>query len=583
MSAFGITLLTLITAYGNYDLKIFLGYFTHPVIFLLNLLPILLFELLLYFITGRAWISFLTTSAVFVTASVGNYFKLLFRDDPFMFTDITAISTAMGVAGNYDISIDIRVFVDIVCIIFGTLFLFLFVRGRLKPSGRIAGTVLMLACFYPVGKLMLNDSVYTNTAANSEYINIWSSTQTYISKGFVYPFFHSANNAFDIKPDSYDKNEVEALLAQYENSDISEDRKVNIISIQLEAFSDFTKMGVEGISPDVYELYHQIEDESYHGTLVTNIFAGGTVDTERCFITGFSELRDFRRSTNSYMWYLQDQGYFTTGSHSCYCWFYNRLNINEWLGISSYHYQEDYYGALCNDGIAYDDIMIPEILSIYYNDILDSSPVFSFNVTYQGHGPYGTNWLQFGDGYWDAENCTDETWYIFNNYLGSVKNTSENLWDMLSELRDDDTPVVVVLYGDHKPWLGDGNSAYIELGVNLDTSTEDGFYNYYSTDYVFWANDAAKAITGNDFTGEGETISANYLMNLLFEQLGWEGSGYMKYTDELRQIVPVVNTKGYYMENGQITTDLSESAAQAVEQYKNVEYYMRNNFLYEDK
>ena len=57
----------------------------------------------------------------------------------------------------------------------------------------------------------------------------------------------------------------------------------------------------------------------------------------------------------------------------------------------------------------------------------------------------------------------------------------------------------------------------------------------------------------------------------------------MKYTDELRQIVPVVNTKGYYMENGQITTDLSESAAQAVEQYKNVEYYMRNNFLYEDK
>jgi hypothetical protein len=283
------------------------------------------------------------------------------------------------------------------------------------------------------------------------------------------------------------------------------------------------------------------------------------------------------------MWYMQQQGYYTTGSHSCYHWFYNRLNVNQYLGISDYHYQEDYYGALCGGGIAYDDIMLPEVLSLYYDALQGDQPVFSFNVTYQGHGPYGTSYLTYGDGYWDSEGCTDETWYILNNYLGSVENTSENLWNMLNELRDDDEPVVVVIYGDHKPWLGDGNSAYIELGVNLDTSTEDGFYNYYSTNYIFWANDAAKAVTGCDFTGEGETISANYMMNLLFEKLGWEGNGYMKYTNDLKQILPVINTNGYYVENGQVTTSVSQEAAQAIEQYKNVEYYLRNNFLYEDK
>lgn len=53
----------------------------------------------------------------------------------------------------------------------------------------------------------------------------------------------------------------------------------------LEAFADFSRFtGVEGVDwESAYGTYHALESESYTGNLITNIFAGGTVDTERAF------------------------------------------------------------------------------------------------------------------------------------------------------------------------------------------------------------------------------------------------------------------------------------------------------------
>ena len=59
----------------------------------------------------------------------------------------------------------------------------------------------------------------------------------------------------------------------------------------------------------------------------------------------YSDLGSFRSPTNSYAWYFRDQGYYATGSHSCYAWFYNRENINANLGLEDYKFVENYYGS----------------------------------------------------------------------------------------------------------------------------------------------------------------------------------------------------------------------------------------------
>ena len=80
----GIGFLSLLLAFGHYRWEIFTGYFVHPQIALLNILPVMLLMVLLYCFIGRAWIAFLGTAVPVLAASVGNYFKLLCRDDPFL-------------------------------------------------------------------------------------------------------------------------------------------------------------------------------------------------------------------------------------------------------------------------------------------------------------------------------------------------------------------------------------------------------------------------------------------------------------------------------------------------------------------
>ena len=137
--------------------------------------------------------------------------------------------------------------------------------------------------------------------------------------------------------------------------------------------------------------------------------------------------------------------------------------------------------------------------------------------------------------------------------------------------------MVLVLFGDHKPWLGDGNSVYKELGINLDTDTEEGFYNYYSTPYLIWANDAAKETLDNDFNGEGPTISPAYLMNQLFELCGWDGPAYMKLMDALRPTLPVVNTDGYYVTADGFTDELTEAQERALSNVHQMADFRRSN------
>ncbi|WP_045628243.1 hypothetical protein, partial [Lacticaseibacillus paracasei] len=68
---------------------------------------------------------------------------------------------------------------------------------------------------------------------------------------------------------------------------------------QLEAFQDFSKWSDLEIDPSVYAGLHQVASEGMAGQLTTTIFGGGTVDTERKVLTGFSELSPINGMTNS--------------------------------------------------------------------------------------------------------------------------------------------------------------------------------------------------------------------------------------------------------------------------------------------
>ena len=67
-------------------------------------------------------------------------------------------------------------------------------------------------------------------------------------------------------------------------------------------------------------------------------------------------------------------------------------------------------------------------------------------------------------------------------------------------------------------------------------------------------------------------------MDELFRQCGWTGPAYMQAVRACGQAVPVMSVAGLYLQDGDVTSLLSEENQKLVRQYRCLEYYERKNF-----
>ena len=575
----GIVSLFLCSAYlEEIGWEMFLSYLHEPLILLLNILPCVLLVLLFYFATGRAWAAFTFPALIIFVLSVINYYKIRIRSEAFIASDLTLIGETAGIISNYRLEITGRVILTAAVFVLGILFAVFLMRGVLKNKKvRLIGSgAVAVVCAILYMTVYTGSGVYNAAVNDTAEFNKWSELELYVSKGFVYPFLHSVQDAFPSPPEGYDSDMAGEILEEYPDSDIPEEKKVNVIAVMFEALTDLSEHPEVPVYSQVYEPLHLLEQESLHGHIISNTFGGGTVDSERNFLTGYTHTENYRAATNSFVYYLRQQGYYAQGLHPGDGWFYNRQNVERYLGMEDYYFLEDF-----SDSNRSDEFFFSKLTELY-NERDKDTPYFNFSVTYQNHGAYDSK--STGDIAWlDGQGLSRSSYNILNNYLQGVADTTERMYDFVDSLRDDPEPVVVVFFGDHIPWLGDGNSVYHELGINIDLSTEEGFLNYYSTPYIIWANDAAKEATGGDFTGEGQDVSACFLMNLVFQECGWEGDRFMAMNRELMETVTAVNTGSkLYIVEGELVEEPEGEAAELLTRYSWAEYYMKHEFMYDD-
>ena len=580
-AAIGLGLLSLVLAPSQFGWVLFWDYWAHPGLIVLNLLPPVVLAALFYGATGRPWLAYVLTALPVLGLSFGNYYKLAFRDDPVIAADMLLLGEAGNMAGKYQLYLTDKLAAVLVCAVLGAVALALAARGKPQGKFRAVTAGAALICAIALAPVYASDDIY-QANENKEHINQWASSQQYMSRGLLYPFLHSIKDAFPEPPEGYDQKEAAAWLAQYTDADIPEDKKVNIVGVMLEAFADFSVYDQIEFTQDVYAGIHALEAEGYSGNLLTNIFAGGTVNTERAFITGVGVGdHDYRSNTASYAWYLKSQGYQTSGDHPSSAWFYNRENINEFLGFDSYRFTDNFYREIAHDETAWDRDFFPELTKSVLEQVENDAPLFSFSVSYQGHGPYGDYECWWGEveDYFSNTDLEPASRYILSNYLGSILDTQKHLTAMADAFRQSDEPIVLVVFGDHKPWLGNGNSVYEDLGIDLSQETDESFYNYWSTRYLIWANDAAKEALGTDLVGEGPDISPCFLMNVLFDQLGWTGDAYMQAVNQCREALPVIHNYGACLTaDGQLVRELSGGQAELVRKFECLGYYRAHHF-----
>ena len=118
------------------------------------------------------------------------------------------------------------------------------------------------------------------------------------------------------------------------------------------------------------------------------------------------------------------------------------------------------------------------------------------------------------------------------------------------------------------------------MGIYFSEQSEDLDRLQYTVVFLLWANDPAKEVLGNDFEGQGPTISPCYLMNVLFEQCNWEGPAYMQIMDEMRSVFPVVSTSGKYGIDENLLYEIPEERSDLYRKFESIQFYWRHHFLY---
>ena len=569
----GVGLISMMLGAAYFGMPMFYAYFGSPVLVALNLLPPLFIIFLAYSLGGRAWIAFLITSVIILALSIVDFFKIQVRSEPLIISDFALAGEAGNEAAGYVLVVNWKVYLAAAYIVIGTLLSFVFLKYKPECKTRLIGSsVIVMLSVLAYATLYSSEKLYNKTEAPYA-INIWSNAEKSIARGFTYPFVYNLQDDSSKPPDGYKADKAAALLASYTDDAVPDGKKVSIVSVMLESYADLSTFGLIVFKEDVYAPLHALQTESVYGALVTNTFAGGTINSERSFLTGYTYLDDCQTVTNSYVWYLKQQGYYAEGFHSGHNWYYDRDKVNFNLGFDSYYFLEDFETEDRTDAYFFS-----EVLNLYEERDMDV-PYFSYNLSYQNHGPYDSE-TTCDTIYIEQGSLSDSSRNILNNYLEGIADTTERIAGFIDYFRELDEPVVVVMFGDHMPWLGNSYEGYHELGVNIDLSTEEGFYNFYKTPYLIWANDAAKDLLDNEFTGYGGDISPCFLMNEVFRLCSFEGNAFMKVSNELFSTVDIVSAAGYYRENGILAPELSDGLQSFYRNYEIIEYYYQHNYSY---
>ena len=590
-----LTLCTLLLSYSNYSSDVFRGYFECPIILLLNYAVVAALCLLLFSLIGRAWIAFLATAVICVGVALGNYYLIIIRSDPLQFEDLTCIREALAITEKqgYELELNGRVLISVAASLGLTAVLALLSRWQMRLRWERLIAVVVGVAAMAGACAMTGSSRLWDASKYYKYINTWSVTEIYVSRGVAYSFTRSALSSGG-RPAGYSRSEAAADLARYTEADIPEERKLDVFVLMRESYADLSELPCdEGVLDfSAYDQYHALVGESVcFGNLVTNGFGGNTKNAERCFLTGDYSLKEWRKPANSYLWYLRQQGYYTEGAHPFNGWFYNRRNVNRYLGFQDYMFREDGFDELVGaERIADDDVLLDVIWEQYQRYLAQNDgPYFNFSVTYEGHGPYHYTRNDY-TGRYVLKDADSPDGYAMNNYLCIAQRRDKALMKLVERFRASERPIVLLTYGDHKATLGKDinnytTAAYTHYGMDMDLSTAEGFFNYYSTDYVIWMNDAARQLLG--LSGAelqtSPTISPCYLMNVLFDTLGWgKGPAYLQAMAEELALIPVYSTKGRVGIDGELRTTIPAAYLDDYHRMQKLCYYWQTNFVYSE-
>ncbi len=263
----------------------------------------------------------------------------------------------------------------------------------------------------------------------------------------------------------------------------------NIHIVLLESFWDpntlkKAKFKPNPLSPEFLKLW---KSAGYSHALAP-VFGGFTANSEFEVLCGFPVVKDAVKFERQLLndapclpHILADKNYRTIASHPNVPVFWNRSNAYKRMGFQTYWSLEDFVQDDMNQEFMSDSSLYRQVLEKISGSLDAGQPVLDYIVTYFGHWNY-----PLSESRPNKISSSSEVEEV-SAYANTVYYKSKELMVFINEMRKRDPEGIIVVFGDHLPFLGENFAGYVESGVlsaNRSDFTPTMFKDYVSTPMV---------------------------------------------------------------------------------------------------
>lgn len=450
-----------------------------------------------------------------------NRYKIFYRMEPLLFSDVTQLADARQAAAGLSLDID---YVEI--IIVAGVFAVLFAAAGIGMRGRSrCGALLPL-----LGALLLAVLPPLSTFALANGRERYDMVDQARTDGTLFTAIAMENHRRSLmRGVNYDEQAVrDAYRALMEEAPkAAADDPPNIIVILSESFAHeaWLRQYLD-LDGELTPFYNQLTESCRRGRLYVPKLGGGTSETEFEVLTGLRSqyvVNPYSMGlppVSSLASVLRDRGYEATAIHWYNGVYYNRYANLRMLGFDSFFTLDTTVTPFEKKGMFVSD-------EEHYRAILHQLSQtegrdFIFCLTMQNHGGYDYDDFRvtYGAQTPFSNPLSERATVILTNYCWLIRESDAALEAFIAQLSRLEEPTVVVFFSDHIPPLG--SDVYGEIGVS---ATGDAGH---LTPYFIWSNDGSIA--------PGETNLYSWQLGAYaLELAGMNDDPFLSYVERLRE------------------------------------------------
>ena len=353
----------------------------------------------------------------------------------------------------------------------------------------------LIILFFPIFFTKKYNIFITN---NKIDLYLWQPIINCNQNGILFCFYDDLKNIRNPSPENYNQQNINQIysnlpsLKETSRNSEAEGLKPNVIVIMSEALFDVTQL------PEIKYSQDPIKNirSDIKSTFISPIFGGATANVEFELLTSFSNFflngkipysQSIRKDMPSLFSLFKEQGYLTTTIHPFYGSVFNRITVYK-------HFSLDKFINLDNssDYVNAGPFVSDQSFTTKVINQLNSSnqPQFIFAISIQNHASFEAN--RFPNHKINITSSLEgDNKSALQTYIDGINLSDESYLNLKNELNKSKKPTIIILYGDHLPFLGNDFDIYKKVDYipnnQLDWSQED-YRKMYSTPIAVFAN-----------------------------------------------------------------------------------------------